>query len=141
MEKILFWRSTSTAESFGAAFNDADVEFIEFASWDAFNAAGDIVEIKSSCICYNPECPKRRYRDAEGRIYALCLPEDMGGDIAEQIKHLYDKSKAAALADIEKYLREEGYYTTEANCITFDDAPAWWLKRCAAYIADCFSDN
>ena len=111
---------------------------MEFASEDDFNAADDIVEIESGCICYNPECPKRRYQDGEGRVYARCLPEDVGGDVAEQISHFNDKDKAAALGDIREYLCNVGYYTADAEVISFSDAPGWWLTRCASKVSSCF---
>ena len=140
MKKVLFWRTTTNAENFEDAFDDAKVEFVEFESEDAFDAKEDIFEIPSRCICYNPECPDRRYKDKEGRIYARCLPEDVGGYVAEQIGYMDEKTKANALRDIEKYLYEVGFYTIKAEEILFNDAPTWWIERCAKYITHCFQE-
>lgn len=141
MEKVLFWRTVTKAEDFEREFDDANVEFVEFESEDAFDATEDIFEITSDCICYNPKCPDRRYQDTEGRIYARCIASDVGGDIVEQIRQSTNKDKEDALADIEKYISETGFVTRNAEAIIFADAPAWWRKRCVRWIADCFGDD
>ncbi len=140
-ERVLFWRTTVAVESFADAYSEAEVELIEFASEDAFQSTTDIYEVPSRCICYNPECSARRYKDDAGRVYARCLPEDVGGDIAEQIQYFNREKRIALLSDIEKYLREEGYYTSTGAQITFSCAPGWWVEKCARCIADCFSED
>lgn len=138
MENVLFWRTITTAGDFESAFDNADVEFVEFASEEEFEDTEGIYEIPSDCICYNPECAHRRYRDEEGHIYARCVASDVAGDIVEQLNSVSERERMEALADVEKYIATEGYYVTGGQ-IVFAAAPEWWREQCARWIAEYFS--
>ena len=140
---MVFLRSIGPADDFEAAFENAAVELIEFEEFNEYNTeeTAGIWEIPSHCICYNPICPKRRYKDVEGRIYAQCTPEDMAGEFTEQMRHFTDTALKAALADIKKYICENGYITMSCDPITFEDAPEWWQKECCQYILEYFEEE
>jgi len=140
MENVLFWRTRTTVGDFESAFDNADVEFVEFLSEEEFDDTDDIYEIPSDCICYNPECTLRRYKDEEGRIYARCDAADVAGDIAEQLNSVSARERMDALADVEEYIISTGYYVTGGQ-IVFSAAPEWWREQCARWIAEYFSEE
>lgn len=139
-EKMLFWRTVTESDDFSAAFDAAEVELAEFSEED-FDDDATIYEIASNCICYNPQCAERRYKDEAGRIYARCLASDVAGDVIEQLRQCDADDCAAALADLEKYLSVIGVVTRDGENILFADAPDWWRARCIAEIADFFEDE